>query len=79
MTDSAFKWSMWYKGRELNSDDDGFQVMSSCKNEVWVEFIRWRNFMSGKSHTNQNRIMFEQIGYSVQESSWWRSANVRSS
>lgn len=73
MTDSAFKWSMWYKGEELDL------VFSNSKDDVWFEFIRWKNFVCEKNYTDKNRIMFEQMGYSVEESSWWRSANVRSS
>ena len=72
MKDDAFKYSMHYRGDEMK-DQNHF---SRVKQEVWKEFIKCYNYDKNKNYTLMNVPMFEQLGYSVEESSWWRDKHA---
>jgi len=74
MKDEAFKYSIWHKGKEVDC------ICGPCKDQVWESFLAIETELSrqagkNKIYTMMQKPLFEQLGYSVEESKVWRLAH----
>jgi hypothetical protein len=76
MKDDAFRWAMYKNGEEVPC------ICGPNKEQVWDSFLAIETELSrqagqNKIYTMMQRPLFEQLGYSVEESKVWRLAHAK--
>jgi len=70
-----FKWSIWKGDEEVDC------ISGPDKDQVWESFLAIETELSrqagqNKIYTMMQRPLFEQLGFTVKESSIWRAAHA---